>query len=187
MRGGPTMPRSLLLRASFEPLCVVPPRRAVVLVLTAKAVILEAGEAALHSEHVTMQVPTVIRLTRYVRVPYRSRAPLSRQGVLARDGHRCQYCGSTAETLDHVLPRSRGGRHVWENLVAACRRCNHTKADRTLDELGLLLHHQPAAPHGIQRLLLGHRRWETAWAPYVEMASYPANPRPRYPTSSPSA
>jgi 5-methylcytosine-specific restriction endonuclease McrA len=160
--------RSLLLNASYEPLCVLPVRRAVVLVLTAKAVVLEEGTAALHSERLTVAAPAVIRLTRYVRVPYRSRAPLSRQGVLARDGHRCQYCGAAAETLDHVLPRSRGGRHVWENLVAACRRCNHTKADRTLDELGWTLRSgPPVAPRGVQRLLLGHGRCDPAWERYV--------------------
>lgn len=162
------MARALLLNASYEPLCVVPTRRAVVLVLTAKAVVLEAAQRELHSERLTLAEPVVIRLTRYVRVPYRARAPLSRQGVLARDGGRCQYCGSSAETLDHVIPRSRGGRHVWENLVAACRRCNHTKADRTLDELGWTLRSgQPDAPRGAQRLLLGHSRYEPAWAPYV--------------------
>jgi 5-methylcytosine-specific restriction endonuclease McrA len=161
------MSRSLLLNASYEPLCVVPTRRAVVLVLTAKAVVIEESATALHSERLTMKAPVVIRLTRYVRVPYRSRVPLSRQGVLARDGHRCQYCGGGAETLDHVVPRSRGGRHVWENLVAACRRCNHTKADRTLDELGWALHRPPVAPRGVQRLMLGHGRWEPAWTPYV--------------------
>jgi 5-methylcytosine-specific restriction endonuclease McrA len=165
------MSRSLLLNASYEPLCVVPTRRAVVLVLTAKAVVIEAAETVLHSEHLSVPEPVVIRLTRYVRVPYRSRAPLSRQGVLARDGHRCQYCGGSAETLDHVLPRSKGGRHVWENLVAACRRCNHTKADRTLDELGWSLGRAPVAPRGVQRLLLGHGRWEPAWTPYVAVAA----------------
>lgn len=165
------MSRSLLLNASYEPLCVVPTRRAVVLVLSAKAVVLEAGDTALHSERVTLPTPVVIRLTRYVRVPYRARAPLSRQGVFARDAHRCQYCGRGAETLDHVLPRSRGGRHVWENLVAACRPCNHTKADRTLDELGWTLSRVPAAPRGAQRLLLGHGRWEPAWTPYVGMSA----------------
>jgi 5-methylcytosine-specific restriction endonuclease McrA len=163
--------RSLLLNASYEPLCVVPTRRAVVLVLTAKAIVLEAGATTLHSERLTLPTPVVIRLTRYVRVPYRSRAPLSRQGVLARDSHRCQYCGSTAETLDHVVPRSRGGRHVWENLVAACRRCNHTKADRTLEELGWSLNQLPAAPRGVQRLMLAHGRWEPAWTPYVGMSA----------------
>ena len=165
------MSRSLLLNASYEPLCVVPTRRAVVLVLTAKAVVVETGDVTLHSERLVLQAPVVIRLTRYVRVPYRSRAPLSRQGVLARDGHRCQYCGSAAETLDHVVPRSRGGRHAWENLVAACRRCNHTKADRTLDELGWTLDRMPAAPRGIQRLMLAHGRWEPAWTPYVGMSA----------------
>jgi 5-methylcytosine-specific restriction endonuclease McrA len=163
--------RALLLNASYEPLCVVPTRRAVVLVLTSKAVVLEASARTLHSERLVVHEPVVIRLTRYVRVPYRSRAPLSRQGVLARDGHRCQYCGSAAETLDHVTPRSRGGRHVWENLVAACRRCNHTKADRTLDELGWTLHKPPAAPRGAQRILLGHGRGEPAWARYVGEAA----------------
>ena len=165
------MSRSLLLNASYEPLCVVPTRRAVVLVLTAKAVVLEAGETTLHSERLVLPTPVVIRLTRYVRVPYRSRAPLSRQGVFARDGHRCQYCGGSAETLDHVLPRSRGGRHVWENLVAACRRCNHTKADRTLDELGWTLVRLPTAPRGAQRLLLGHGRAEPAWERYVGISA----------------
>ena len=165
------MSRSLLLNASYEPLCVVPSRRAVVLVLTAKAVVIEATGSVLHSEHLSLAEPVVIRLTRYVRVPYRARAPLSRQGVLARDAHRCQYCGSPAETLDHVMPRSRGGRHVWENLVAACRRCNHAKADRTLDELGWALHRAPSAPRGVQRLMLGHGRWEPAWTPYVGVAA----------------
>ena len=165
------MSRSLLLNASYEPLCVVPTRRAIVLVLTAKAVVLESGDTTLHSERLTLPAPVVIRLTRYVRVPYRSRAPLSRQGVLARDGGRCQYCGCGAETLDHVLPRSRGGRHVWENLVAACRRCNHTKADRTLDELGWTLSRPPVAPRGVQRLMLAQGRWEPAWTPYVGMSA----------------
>jgi 5-methylcytosine-specific restriction endonuclease McrA len=165
------MSRSLLLNASYEPLCVVPTRRAVVLVLTAKAVVIEAADTVLHSERLAVPAPVVIRLTRYVRVPYRSRAPLSRQGVLARDGHRCQYCGAAAETLDHVLPRSRGGRHVWENLVAACRRCNHDKADRTLDELGWSLSRAPVAPRGVQRLMLTHGRWEPAWTPYVGVAA----------------
>lgn len=162
------MARALLLNASYEPLCVVPARRAVVLVLTSKAVVLEEADRTLHSERLALAEPLVIRLTRYVRVPYRSRAPLSRQGVLARDGGRCQYCGNAAETLDHVVPRSRGGRHVWENLVAACRRCNHTKADRTLDELGWTLRSgPPCAPRGAARLLLGHGRYEPAWAPFL--------------------
>ena len=161
------MQRTLLLNASHEPLCVVPLRRAVILVVTEKAVIVEAGEGVLRSERMSLAQPIVIKLTRYVRVPYVAKMPLSRQGVMARDAQRCQYCGGAAETLDHVLPRSRGGRHVWENLVAACRRCNHKKADRTLVELGWSLDRRPVAPRGAARLIIGLARVEPAWAPYV--------------------
>ncbi len=112
------MTRALLLNASFEPLCVVSSRRAVVLVLKDKAEIVHRNGAEFHSERRNVPVPTVIRLVHFVRVPFRAKAPLSRRAVFARDGHRCQYCGTTAENLDHVMPRSRGGPHTWENVVA---------------------------------------------------------------------
>ena len=115
------MGRALLLNASHEPLCVVPMRRAVVLVLKEKAEIVARNGAELHSERVTLPVPSVIRLNHYVRVPYRSRVPLSRRAVFARDGHKCQYCSKAAENIDHVMPRSRGGPHAWDNVVASCR------------------------------------------------------------------
>src|SRR2546430_13065128 len=122
--------RALLLNASFEPLCVVPARRAVVLVLKEKAEIVHRNGAEFRSERRTVPVPAVIRLVHFVRVPFRATAPLSRRAVFARDGHRCQYCAGTAENLDHVLPRSRGGPHTWENVVASCRACNARKEDR---------------------------------------------------------
>ena len=84
-----------------------------------------------HSERLVIEAPSVVRLRRYVRVPYRPHAPLTRRAVFARDAWTCQYCGARAENLDHVVPRSRGGLHVWENVVAACRRCNAKKEDRT--------------------------------------------------------
>ena len=108
-----------MLNASFEPLCVVSARRAVVLVLKEKAEIVHRNGAEFRAERLTVPAPSVIRLRHYVRVPYRSVVPLSRRAVFARDGHRCQYCGRPAENLDHVHPRSRGGEHVWENVVAA--------------------------------------------------------------------
>ena len=73
-----------------------------------------------------------MRLRHFVRVPYRARAPLTRRAVFARDAWSCQYCGATAENLDHVIPRSRGGEHIWENVVAACRRCNAKKENHLL-------------------------------------------------------
>ena len=100
---------TLLLNATYEPLCVVSSRRAVVLVLTEKAVPVEDGDGAFHSVTTAVRIPAVVRLTRYVRVPYRAQVPLTRRAVFARDGGRCVYCGAAATSLDHVVPRSRGG------------------------------------------------------------------------------
>src|ERR1700742_3800690 len=118
------MSGALVLNATYEPLCVVPMRRAVVLVLAEKAVVLEAGETVMHSASASIQVPSVVRLSRYVRVPYRRDVPLTRRAVLDRDAHTCVYCGVRADTIDHVRPRSRGGQHHWTNVVAACARGN---------------------------------------------------------------
>jgi len=159
--------RALLLNASFEPLCVVPMRRAVVLVLKEKAEIVARNGAELHSERVTLPVPSVIRLHHFVRVPYRSRVPLSRRAVFARDGHRCQYCNRAAENIDHVVPRSRGGRHSWDNVVASCRSCNARKEDRMLDELDLRLARVPGEPHAALWVVATAGSIDPAWTPYL--------------------
>ncbi len=140
--------RVLLLNATFEPLAVVTAKRAVVLMLTGKAECVEVMlDSAFHSESLTIPAPSVMRLSRYVRVPYRRAVPMTRAGVLRRDGRRCAYCAKRADTIDHVLPRSRGGPHSWENCVAACRSCNSRKADRLLEELGWALPSPPRAPN----------------------------------------
>ncbi|MQA80622.1 MAG: HNH endonuclease [Streptosporangiales bacterium] len=161
------MAHALVLNATYEPLCVVPLRRAVILVLAEKATILATGEETLHSERLDVPAPTVVLLSRYVRVPYRRGVPLSRRAVLQRDAHHCVYCDGRAETIDHVVPRSRGGRHVWSNVVAACRRCNHAKADRLLAEIGWSLPRQPKAPAGTVALLVGYVRRDPSWEPYL--------------------
>jgi 5-methylcytosine-specific restriction endonuclease McrA len=144
----PTGSRVLLLNATFEPLAVVTAKRAVVLMLTGKAECVEATiDGFFHSENLAIPAPSVMRLSRYVRVPYRRAVPMTRAGVLRRDQRRCAYCGRRADTIDHVVPRSRGGAHSWENCVAACRTCNSRKADRLLDELGWALRVTPVAPH----------------------------------------
>lgn len=160
-------PVTLMLNATYEPLGVVPSRRAVVLILTEKAVLVEDGEGALHSVSRTIPVPAVVRLTHYVRVPYRGAVPLTRKAVFARDGGRCVYCTAPATSLDHVMPRSRGGQHSWENVVASCRRCNHQKADRALAELGWVLHPAPRAPSGPAWRILGHRTPDPRWRGYL--------------------
>jgi len=159
---------TLLLNATYEPLCVVSCRRAVVLVLTEKAVPVEEGDGAFNSATTAVPVPSVLRLTRYVRVPYRAQVPLTRRAVFARDGGRCVYCGAAASSLDHVVPRSRGGAHTWENVVASCARCNHTKADRTLVDLGWRLGTPPRAPSGMAWRVLGFRNPDPRWQAYLD-------------------
>jgi 5-methylcytosine-specific restriction endonuclease McrA len=158
---------ALVLNASYEPLSVVPCRRAVVLVLSAKAVMVAEGDGVLHAATQAVAVPAVLRLTRFVKVPYRGDVPLTRRAVFARDGGRCAYCDATATSVDHVVPRSRGGAHVWENVVSACSRCNHLKADRGVAELGWRLRRPPVAPSGTAWCVLGARRIDPRWSPFL--------------------
>lgn len=138
--------RTLVLNAGFEPLAVVSDRRAVVLVLRARATVLEVARDPLRSPSSCLDRPSVILLDRYVRPKRRRPGPVSRRAVLRRDSHRCAYCGDHADTIDHIRPRSRGGPSSWSNLVACCRRCNHLKADRSLEDMGWRLRHQPGEP-----------------------------------------
>ena len=162
------MRRVLLLNVTFEPLTTVGLRRAVCLVICEKAEIVhdDSGGQVLHAASFQLATPSVIRLRRYVRIPHRNRVPLTRAALMRRDNYRCAYCGRHAETIDHVLPRSRGGQHAWENCVASCTMCNHRKADRLLEELGWTLPVTPAVPRGAHWRLIGAQydgdpQWET--------------------------
>jgi 5-methylcytosine-specific restriction endonuclease McrA len=165
--GAASTSTALVLNATYEPLCVVPVRRAVVLILTDKAVSVADGDGFLRSAEAAYAAPAVVRLTRFVRVPYRAQVSLTRKAVFARDSGRCAYCGKCATTIDHVVPRSRGGRHIWENVVAACGRCNHLKADRTLADLGWRLRVAPSAPSGPAWRVLGHRMPDPRWTEWL--------------------
>ena len=170
---------TLLLNASHEPLRIIDTRRAIVLVLAEKAEVLEAGDDEYHSARTSVPVPEVIRLRRYVQLPYSARIPLSNAAVLRRDDHRCAYClpqnhrsdrhwaPRRATTVDHVVPRSRGGKHSWLNVVAACRPCNAVKAAHSLDEIGWDIGWKPYVPTGTKWLLLGLRETRPTWAQYL--------------------
>jgi 5-methylcytosine-specific restriction endonuclease McrA len=149
--------RVLLLNVTYEPLTTVGLKRAVCLVLCDKAEVVhdDRGGQILHSSTVSLTTPSVIRLRRYVRIPHRNRVPLTRAALMRRDNYRCAYCGRRAETIDHVLPRSKGGPHTWENCVAACQMCNHRKADRLLSEIGWTLPVAPVVPRGVHWRLIG--------------------------------
>ena len=161
----------LVLNASYEPLSIVSFRRATCLVLDDKAEIIENDGSVLRSPSVTLPVPSVVRLRYMVRVARRRQAVLSRRAVFARDDHTCQYCGGPADSIDHVLPRSRGGGHDWENLVAACRRCNLAKRDRTPEEAGMRLRRPGCPPRPRSWVVVGASRMPEAWKPYLARAS----------------
>lgn len=165
------MTRALVLNATYEPIGVVPARRAVVLSLDGKVDVLAEGVEVIRSEDVTIAVPSVVRLRYFVKVPYQRTAPLSRRAVYVRDHHACQYCGRRAESIDHVVPRSRGGRHVWTNVVACCRRCNSAKGDRMLAETSMRLRTTPAAPGGHLWVAVAVPSIPETWDPWLERSA----------------
>jgi len=162
--------RTLVLNAGYEPLTVVSFRRALVLVLAGKATVVAQGGTPVVGGSITLPRPSVILLARYVRAPHGRTAPVSRRGVLRRDGHRCAYCSGHATTVDHVLPRSRGGRDTWENLVACCLRCNNLKGNRTPEEKGWVLRIRPHTPWGPAWAVRGADVREPAWEAYLGAA-----------------
>lgn len=164
------MTNALVLNATYEPLCVVSARRAVVLVLGDKAEVIHDSGARMHAARITVAVPSVVRLRSYVRVPIRRRAPLNRRAVFARDGGRCQYCAAPAESIDHVVPRSRGGQHTWENVVAACRPCNTRKRDHLLSETPMALRRRPVVPRELTWVTVAAGTVPVAWQPYLQPA-----------------
>ncbi|WP_327148044.1 HNH endonuclease [Nocardia sp. NBC_01329] len=162
--------RVLLLNATYEPLTALTARRAIVLLVCDKAdaVHHDPTGPVLHSAGAAVAIPSVIRLRTYVRVPYRARVPMTRAALMQRDRYRCGYCGGKAETIDHVIPRSRGGEHSWENCVASCAPCNHRKADKLLSELGWTLRAPLVSPRGPHwRLLSTVNELDPVWLQYL--------------------
>ena len=165
--------RTLVLNAGYEPLAVVSFKRALVLVMNQKATIV-----AIDEEHpvwgtsgAAYDRPAVILLTRYVRLPRGRAVPVSRRGVLRRDSHRCGYCGKSATTIDHVLPRSRGGADSWENLIACCLRCYNLKSDRTPSEMGWQLRVTPRVPHDVSWVVRGVESALPQWDEFLAPAA----------------
>ena len=159
----------LVLNATYEPLNVTSVWRACSLILARKAEVLEAHPGrAIRSPSTSLPHPLVIRLVAYVRVPRFTSRRITRRALFARDGNACQYCGSGARlTLDHVVPRSRGGASAWDNVVTACAPCNLRKGDRLPHEAGMALARPPRPPHPDLFLTLGTRTIPAAWEPYL--------------------
>lgn len=162
------MVRSLVLNATYEPLSVVSGRRAAVLVLNERADMVHPSGDVLRSARVEVEVPSVVRLRYFVRVPYPRRNAITRRGVFARDGNRCQYCGAKAESIDHIRPRSKGGPHTWDNVVAACRPCNTKKRDRLLKDTNMRLRRPPRPPGRTGWVAIAVGTVPESWTQYLD-------------------
>ncbi|HSC33358.1 MAG TPA: HNH endonuclease [Gemmatimonadaceae bacterium] len=167
----------LALNASFEPLTMVPMRRALRLVLDGKAEIIEADAGRfVHSERLTLPRPAVIRLVRFIHVPRRFRRQVTNTFLFARDRYRCQYCGRTAAELrpresltrDHLIPMSRGGTNDWTNVVTACSPCNTRKGNRMPEEIGMHPLTAPVEPHFVH-LSWAVRRLTPTQSKYIKL------------------
>ena len=162
----------LVLNATYEPINVTAVRRAVVLILKGVATSEEENGSFVHSTRVTIRMPSVIRLTEFRHIPHQSRA-LSRKNVLLRDRYTCQFCGRAYPahelTLDHVIPRSRGGHTDWDNLVACCHSCNTLKGDRLPEEAGLKLLRtpRPFTLHTSRQIMRMLGRSDERWRKYL--------------------
>jgi 5-methylcytosine-specific restriction endonuclease McrA len=162
----------LVLNASYEPINICAARRAIVLVLKGVAMTEEENGHFLHAARVALRLPSVIRLLEYRRIPHQTRA-LSRKNILLRDRNTCQYCGEGLSasdlTLDHVMPRSRGGASSWENLVACCHSCNRRKGNQLPHEAGMRLMREPHAfnLHTSRHIMRLMGRSDDKWRKYL--------------------
>lgn len=162
----------LVLNSSYEPINVCTERRAVVMIFKGVARLEEHNGRMLRSTRVSIQAPSVIRLTEYRHIPFKHRS-LSRKNILLRDHSTCQYCGHqyppSELTLDHIIPRSRGGESTWDNLVACCKKCNHQKSNRTPDEarMSLLRHPRGFSLHVNRQIMRFMGRTDETWRKYL--------------------
>ncbi len=159
----------LLLNATFEPLGVVKLKRAVGLITAEKVDIIESVDGkSLRGETLVLPFPSVLKLRYHVQIPYRKLRPaVKSKTVLHRDQFRCCYCESTANTMDHILPTSKGGKNTWMNVVAACKRCNLKKGNYLLSELGWEMAYQPTLPAKDRTWLIIGWTEREQWEPYV--------------------
>ncbi len=145
------MNATLLLNASYEPLRIISWKKALTLLFAGKVEVIEEYDQQVHAITFAIKLPSIIRLLKYVRVKNLNRVKFSRANIYARDDYTCQYCGkkfpSEDLTFDHVVPVAMGGQKRWDNIVAACFRCNHKKGGRTPELAGMRLIRQPSEPH----------------------------------------
>ena len=160
----------MVLNQSYEPIMVIGARRAIILILSEKVDALENYRELIHSVYLTLPLPSVIKLKQYARIR-RKDIVLSRKNILKRDNHTCQYCGirSVPMTIDHIIPRQRGGEDSWYNLVAACVACNTRKGNRRPREVQMKLVKRARKPTMILHLQKFVKQFQGTWRPYLFM------------------
>ena len=160
----------LVLNQNYHPLLVCSARRAILLVCLGKVEVIEKYRETVHSPSVVIPLPSVVKLDKFIKVK-ENNIVLSRKNILKRDRHQCQYCGrrSLPMTLDHVVPKERGGPESWDNLVCCCHACNRSKGNRTPDEAGKKLLRYPKKPTRIHYIRQFIKRDQCAWRPYLYM------------------
>lgn len=168
----PMFGKVLVLNQDYSPLTVCTVHRAFLLVYLDKAELLEEdSEEKIHTVTQTYPKPTVIKINKYIHVPYRG-VVLTRQNIFKRDNGLCQYCGTDNDlTLDHLIPRSKGGKSTWNNLVTACKSCNAKKGNHTLEEAGLVLKRPPFKPSYIMFLRNNLGAMKKEWVPYLNTSA----------------
>lgn len=162
--------KALVLNQDYTPFTICSATKAFLLLYLDKAELVSVAEGmALRTVACSYPMPSVVRLNRYVHLPYQG-VVLTRQNIFRRDGFVCQYCGTSKDlTIDHVVPKSKRGRSTWKNMVTACRSCNARKGDYFLEESGLLLRKKPYKPSFILFLKKHSGIIDEAWQPFLEM------------------
>ncbi len=140
--------RTLILNSTFQPLSIANAKRSIALLLNKKINVIKESKIQIRSENKILYIPKVALLTYYVKAPYARRVALNRSNIFIRDFNTCQYCGKKAESIDHIIPKSKGGKHEWSNVVACCKKCNLIKADKLLNQTILKLNNFPVKPEG---------------------------------------
>ena len=160
----------LVLNQNYEPITICNARRAIILAYLGKAEVLNTVEnKVIRSVYRTFKYPSVVRLILFVRVPFK-KIILSRKNIIRRDNHRCQFCGvSTNLTIDHIIPKSKGGEDAWENLTTACIKCNNKKGDRTPEEAKMVLFNNPKKPSHITFIKNFAGKVDEDWKPFLFM------------------
>ena len=158
----------LVLNQDFTPLTICSVQRAFMLVFLEKADLVKGvDDKQLRSITKSYPFPSVVRVKNYIHIPYRG-VVLSRHNIIKRDGGKCQYCGTNKDlTIDHVIPRSRGGKTIWTNLVTACKNCNSRKSDYSLEKIGMTLSKKPVKPSYITFLRMNGGSVREDWTPFL--------------------